>query len=86
MGSNLGFDISEISVMIKDSACNVTTVNDSVLQCIVGEHAGGIFPVMMLHKTKGSALSSIVFEYPLYIQNIDPRQGDMIVYIISALI
>uniref|UniRef100_A0A8C6RMA5 Fibrocystin-L n=1 Tax=Nannospalax galili TaxID=1026970 RepID=A0A8C6RMA5_NANGA len=74
-GFNLGFDISEVSVMINDSACNVTTVNDSVLQCIVGDHAGGIFPVAMFHKTKGSALSSVVFEYPLYIQNIHPRQG-----------
>ncbi|CAO2602354.1 Pkhd1l1 [Lemmus lemmus] len=74
-GSNLGFDISDVSVMIKDTACNVTAVNDTVLQCIVGEHAGGVFPVTMHHKTKGSALSSVVFEYPLYIQNIYPRQG-----------
>ncbi|KAM7317037.1 hypothetical protein ACRRTK_023339 [Alexandromys fortis] len=74
-GSNLGFDISDVSVMIKDTACNVTAVNDTVLQCIVGEHAGGVFPVTMLHKTKGSALSSVEFEYPLYIQNIYPRQG-----------
>ncbi|KAL1767893.1 fibrocystin-L isoform X2 [Sigmodon hispidus] len=75
IGSNLGFDISDVSVMIKDSVCNVTTINDTVLQCIVGEHAGGIFPVMMLHKTKGSALSSVVFEYPLFIQSVHPRQG-----------
>lgn len=76
MGSNLGFDISDVTVMIKDTACNVTAVNDTVLQCIVGDHAGGVFPVTMLHKTKGSALSSVEFEYPLYIQNIYPRQGD----------
>nr|XP_034372677.1 fibrocystin-L [Arvicanthis niloticus] len=74
-GSNLGSAISDISVMIKESICNVTTVNDTVLQCIVGEHAGGIFPVTMLHKTKGFAISSVVFEYPLSIQNIYPRQG-----------
>ncbi|XP_013209363.1 fibrocystin-L [Microtus ochrogaster] len=74
-GSNLGFDISDVSVMITDTACNVTAINDTVLQCIVGEHAGGVFPVTMLHKTKGSALSSVEFEYPLYIQNIYPRQG-----------
>nr|XP_048313021.1 fibrocystin-L isoform X3 [Myodes glareolus] len=74
-GSNLGFDISDVTVIIKDTACNVTAVNDTVLQCIVGEHAGGVFPVAMLHKTKGSALSSVEFEYPLYIQNIYPRQG-----------
>ncbi|XP_036904303.1 fibrocystin-L isoform X2 [Sturnira hondurensis] len=74
-GSNLGTDISEISVMINDIQCNVTTVNDSVLQCIVGGHAGGTFPVTMHHGTKGSAVSTVVFEYPLTIQSIHPSQG-----------
>lgn len=50
-------------------------VNDSVLQCIIGDHAGGTYPVMMHHKTKGFAVSTVVFEYPLTIQNIHPSQG-----------
>ncbi|MBZ3876694.1 Fibrocystin-L [Sciurus carolinensis] len=74
-GSNFGFDISEISVTIGDIQCNVTMVNDSMLQCITGAHAGGTFPVLMHHKTKGSAVSTVEFEYPLHIQNIHPRQG-----------
>ncbi|XP_048215228.1 fibrocystin-L isoform X1 [Perognathus longimembris pacificus] len=74
-GSNFGTDISEISVVITDVQCNVTMVNDTVLQCLVGAHEGGIFPVMMHHKKKGSAISTIVFESPLQIQNIHPRQG-----------
>ncbi|XP_073925166.1 fibrocystin-L isoform X4 [Castor canadensis] len=74
-GSNFGIDILGISVMISDSQCNVTMVNDSVLQCMVGDHAGGIFPVTMHHKIRGSAVSTIVFEYPLHIQNIHPTQG-----------
>ncbi|XP_076961678.1 fibrocystin-L [Callospermophilus lateralis] len=74
-GSNFGFDISEISVMIGDIQCNVTMVNDSVLQCVTGAHAGGTFPVLMHHKTKGSAVSTVEFEYPLHIQNIHPSQG-----------
>lgn len=74
-GSNFGTEILEISVMINNIQCNVTMANDSVLQCIVGDHAGGTFPVMMHHKTKGSAVSTVVFEYPLNIQNINPSQG-----------
>ncbi|XP_032616164.1 fibrocystin-L [Hylobates moloch] len=74
-GSNFGFEILEISVVINNIQCNVTMANDSVLQCIVGDHAGGTFPVMMHHKTKGSAVSTVVFEYPLNIQNINPSQG-----------
>ncbi|XP_004431348.1 PREDICTED: fibrocystin-L [Ceratotherium simum simum] len=74
-GSNFGIDILEISVMINNIQCNTTMINDSALQCVVGEHAGGTFPVMMHHKTKGSALSTVVFEYPLTIQNIHPSQG-----------
>lgn len=74
-GCNFGIDILEVLEMINKTQCNVTMVNDSVLQCIVGEHAGGTFPVTMHHKTKGSAVSTVVFEYPLTIQNIHPGQG-----------
>nr|XP_010954142.1 fibrocystin-L isoform X1 [Camelus bactrianus] len=74
-GSNFGTDILEISVAIDNIQCNVTMVNDTVLQCITGDHAGGTFPVMMHHKTKGSAVSTVVFEYPLSTQNIHPSQG-----------
>ncbi|KFO35224.1 Fibrocystin-L [Fukomys damarensis] len=74
-GSNFGSDISEISVTISDTGCTVTVVNDSVLQCTAGDHAGGTFPVVLHHKTKGSAVSTIVFEYPLHIHSIHPQQG-----------
>ncbi|KAM5281038.1 fibrocystin-L [Ctenodactylus gundi] len=74
-GSTFGSDISEISVRINDIPCNVTMVNDSILRCITGDHAGGTFPVSLHHKTKGSAVSDVVFEYPLHIQNIHPQQG-----------
>ncbi|XP_042639560.1 fibrocystin-L [Orycteropus afer afer] len=74
-GFNFGVDILEVSVMIDNIQCNVTMVNDSVLHCIVGDHAGGTFPVTMHHKTKGSAVSTVLFEYPLAIQNIHPSQG-----------
>ncbi|XP_077703124.1 fibrocystin-L isoform X3 [Canis aureus] len=75
IGSNFGIDILEISVKIDNTPCNVTMVNDSVLQCIIGDHAGGTFPVMMHRKTKGFAVSTVVFEYALTIQNIHPSQG-----------
>lgn len=68
-------DVLEVSVRINDTRCDVTMVNDSVLRCIVGDHAGGAFPVTMHHKTKGSALSTAVYEYPLDIENIHPLQG-----------
>nr|XP_023401443.1 fibrocystin-L [Loxodonta africana] len=74
-GLNFGIDVLEVSVMISNTQCNVTTVNDSVLNCIVGDHAGGTFPVTMHHQTKGSAVSRVIFEYPLTIQNIHPSQG-----------
>ncbi|XP_049710533.1 fibrocystin-L isoform X3 [Elephas maximus indicus] len=74
-GLNFGIDVLEVSVMISNTQCNVTMVNDSVLNCIVGDHAGGTFPVTMHHQTKGSAVSRVVFEYPLTIQNIHPSQG-----------
>uniref|UniRef100_A0A673UX60 Fibrocystin-L n=1 Tax=Suricata suricatta TaxID=37032 RepID=A0A673UX60_SURSU len=74
-GSNFGIDILEISVMIDNTQCNVTMVNDSALWCVIGDHAGGMFPVTMHHKTKGFAVSTVVFEYPLTIQHVHPSQG-----------
>lgn len=62
--------------MINSSPCNVTMANDTALQCVIGEHAGGTFPVTMHHKTKGCAVSAVVFQYPLTIQNIHPSQGN----------
>lgn len=74
-GSNFGIDILDISVTINNSQCNVTMVSDSALQCITGDHAGGTFPVMLHHKTKGSAVSTVAFEYPLTIHSVHPSQG-----------
>ncbi|XP_044933989.1 fibrocystin-L [Mustela putorius furo] len=74
-GSNFGTNLLDILVMIDTLPCNVTMVNDSVLQCDTEDHAGGTFPVTMHHKTKGFAVSTVVFEYPLTIQSIHPSQG-----------
>ncbi|XP_063113704.1 fibrocystin-L isoform X1 [Cavia porcellus] len=74
-GSNFGVDISEVSVTISNAGCNVTMVNGSVLRCVAGDHAGGTFPVLLHHKTKGSGVSTVVFEYPLHIHSIHPEQG-----------
>uniref|UniRef100_A0A6I8N1M6 Fibrocystin-L n=1 Tax=Ornithorhynchus anatinus TaxID=9258 RepID=A0A6I8N1M6_ORNAN len=74
-GSSLGFDVSKILVTIDGIPCNVTHVNDSLLQCTVGKHAGGNFPVFLHHLTKGYAESTAIFEYPLTIENILPREG-----------
>ncbi|XP_051826954.1 fibrocystin-L [Antechinus flavipes] len=75
IGSSFGFDVSEVIVTIDDIQCNITMVNDSVLRCRVGNHAGGIFPVMLRHLTRGYAVSRIAFEHSLTIQNLFPRQG-----------
>uniref|UniRef100_A0A7N4NVE6 Fibrocystin-L n=1 Tax=Sarcophilus harrisii TaxID=9305 RepID=A0A7N4NVE6_SARHA len=75
IGSSFGFDVSEVMVTTDDIQCNITMVNDSVLRCRVGNHAGGIFPVMLRHLTRGYAVSRIAFEHSLTIQNLFPRQG-----------
>ncbi|XP_036732330.2 LOW QUALITY PROTEIN: fibrocystin-L [Manis pentadactyla] len=74
-GSNFGVDILAISVTINNSQCNVTMVSDGALQCVTGDHSGGTFPVMLHHKTKGSAVSTVAFEYPLTIHSVYPSQG-----------
>ncbi|XP_054983665.1 fibrocystin-L [Sorex araneus] len=74
-GSNFGVDALDISVVIDGVPCTVMKLNDSVLHCLAGDHPGGVFPVLMHHGKKGSAVSTVTYEYPLTIQNIQPSQG-----------
>nr|XP_014351910.1 PREDICTED: fibrocystin-L [Latimeria chalumnae] len=74
-GSNFGSLLSDISVMIGDVACNVIIVSDNLIQCIVGNHAGGSFPVRLRHALMGYAVSSAVFQYELKLISISPAEG-----------
>ncbi|XP_072425699.1 fibrocystin-L-like [Chiloscyllium punctatum] len=75
VGSQFGSSASDITVSIDNVLCKVTMMNDSCVQCIVGHHAGGTFPIFLKHERWGYALSDLSFQYELNISSIFPTEG-----------
>ncbi|XP_043922184.1 fibrocystin-L [Protopterus annectens] len=74
-GSGFGTNISEILVTIGGVPCNVTMVSDNLVNCVVGNHAGGLFGVAIFHTVKGYATSTANFMYELRIETVAPNEG-----------
>uniref|UniRef100_W5KUJ5 PKHD1 like 1, tandem duplicate 2 n=1 Tax=Astyanax mexicanus TaxID=7994 RepID=W5KUJ5_ASTMX len=76
-GSGFGSDPGLVSVNIDGVWCNVTSVSDSALQCIVGDHAGGTFLVSLSHQVKGLAQTQSTFTYELRLDQVLPNEGSL---------
>ncbi|KAJ8389419.1 hypothetical protein AAFF_G00119570 [Aldrovandia affinis] len=74
-GSGFGTDLQQVSVTIGGARCNVSALNDTEIQCTVGEHAGGTFLVMLNHAAKGYADSMSSFDYHWIFTQVTPNQG-----------
>eukprot|EP00062_Callorhinchus_milii_P017054 gi/632969110/ref/XP_007900907.1/ PREDICTED: LOW QUALITY PROTEIN: fibrocystin-L [Callorhinchus milii] len=74
-GSGFGSIAANISVTIDDVLCFVTFASDSNVECIVGDHPGGTFPVILKHATNGYTASDVFFQYELNITSVNPRKG-----------
>ncbi|XP_069076730.1 fibrocystin-L-like isoform X2 [Pleurodeles waltl] len=74
-GSGLGSVNSDVTVTIDKVACVVQSVNDSEVQCVIGNHMGGNFPVVFHHAVKGYAVSNIFFMYAFSIDTVFPNEG-----------
>ncbi|XP_063307204.1 fibrocystin-L-like [Pelobates fuscus] len=73
-GTRFGTDSTQVTVTVGDTICNITSINDTQLQCNVGDHSGGTFAVN-LQNTKGFARSSASFKYELTMTNVSPNSG-----------
>ncbi|KAM8966821.1 LOW QUALITY PROTEIN: fibrocystin-L [Pelodytes ibericus] len=73
-GSRFGMDDTQIVVTIDGTVCNITNINDTQLQCITGNHAGGTFPVRLKNQ-KGFARTTTHFKYELTMTSVSPNQG-----------
>ncbi|KAM4026998.1 fibrocystin-L isoform 2-T2 [Anomaloglossus baeobatrachus] len=73
-GSGFGLDTSETTVTIGNATCTVVATSDSQLNCTVGDHWGGTFPVSF-QNVKGFARSSAKFSYELSMTGVSPNQG-----------
>ncbi|KAG9478621.1 hypothetical protein GDO78_012332 [Eleutherodactylus coqui] len=73
-GSSFGLDGSKIRVTIGNATCSVIAVSDGQLNCTVGDHWGGTFPVS-LQNEKGFARSNARFTYELSMTGVSPNEG-----------
>ncbi|KAK1784753.1 hypothetical protein P4O66_003426 [Electrophorus voltai] len=74
-GSGFGLDAGLVSVAIAGVACDVSSITDMVLQCTVGSHPGGTYPVTLHHQVKGDALTQADFTYELQLTLVTPNEG-----------
>ncbi|XP_072925977.1 LOW QUALITY PROTEIN: PKHD1 like 1, tandem duplicate 1 [Hemitrygon akajei] len=75
LGQSLGSGVSEVMVSIDGVLCNVTMANESCVECTVGHHAGGNFPILLEHVRRGYANSGFSFQYQLNITSVSPAEG-----------
>ncbi|KAE8599477.1 hypothetical protein XENTR_v10017204 [Xenopus tropicalis] len=73
-GSGFGSDATKTSVTIGNTACTIATISDTQVQCTMGNHSGGTFPVI-LKTEKGFAKSNVQFNYQLTLTNVSPNTG-----------
>ncbi|XP_067888793.1 PKHD1 like 1, tandem duplicate 1 [Heterodontus francisci] len=76
VGSGFGSAVSDTTVSIDNVMCNVTMINDSYVECVVGYHAGGTFPIVLKHVRRGYAASGLSFQYELNITSVFPTEGN----------
>ncbi|KAL4629786.1 fibrocystin-L [Arapaima gigas] len=73
--SRFGPDPENIFVTIDYTPYTVITVNDTEVQRIAREHAGGTFPILLYHSFKGYPSSQAQFKYELLLNGILPAEG-----------
>ncbi|XP_068094022.1 fibrocystin-L-like isoform X1 [Hyperolius riggenbachi] len=72
--SGTKFGSANATVAISNAPCTIVTISDTQLNCTVGDHWGGTFPVSLLNG-KGFARSSASFTYQLSMTSVSPSQG-----------
>ncbi|GCB83006.1 hypothetical protein scyTo_0024036, partial [Scyliorhinus torazame] len=75
VGSGFGSVASDVTISIDNVLCNVTTINDSRVECVVGPHAGGTFPIALKHVRRGFAATWLSFHYQFNITSVSPPEG-----------
>ena len=74
-GQGFSTDISDISVTIGESICNVTMTNTTGIQCRLGTNFVGQYPIDVKINGKGRATGDQVFTYSLVVSGISPTTG-----------
>ncbi|XP_078617867.1 fibrocystin-L-like isoform X2 [Branchiostoma floridae x Branchiostoma japonicum] len=74
-GSKFGTDDSDIVVTIDNVGCSLSALTDTQIQCSVGSHSAGAYPVVVRSESKGYAISNVTFTYQLRLDSVSPVEG-----------
>ena len=71
-GQTFSNTMQDVTVTIDGVACAVTSASESSIECTVGAHSAGTFPILVHVKGKGNSGTSALFEYSLSIDTTSP--------------
>ncbi|XP_076865903.1 fibrocystin-L-like isoform X2 [Brachyhypopomus gauderio] len=74
-GTGFGSDAGLVLLTIAGVSCDVSSIMDTEVQCTVGAHPGGTYPVKLHHRVKGDALTQANFTYELRLTQVVPNEG-----------
>ncbi|XP_071793632.1 fibrocystin-L-like isoform X1 [Asterias amurensis] len=74
-GSSFSTNTAEVSVTIDNVACTITSAAVDSIECDVGAHSAGTYPVVVYIEDKGLSADDAEFEYELRVDSVSPIEG-----------
>uniref|UniRef100_H3AM42 G8 domain-containing protein n=1 Tax=Latimeria chalumnae TaxID=7897 RepID=H3AM42_LATCH len=74
-GIGFGSDPQDILVSLDGVECMVLSLDDDVVTCALGAHAGGTFQIELRSVSKGFIQSNLTFTYQHEISSVSPNKG-----------
>ncbi|CAF0814130.1 unnamed protein product, partial [Brachionus calyciflorus] len=77
IGDNFGTDQKEVHVQINGTICIVTYSNSTFIECTLGRHSAGTYPIDLRVDSFGFANRNISFVYSLNINSLSSNGGSL---------
>ncbi len=71
---------ADVSVLIGNVACNVQSVSETQIECILGPNSAGSYPVIVKVDPFGFSNKNIQFRYILEVSTLSPFEGKLNIY------
>ncbi|CAK8674402.1 unnamed protein product [Clavelina lepadiformis] len=74
-GTGLGSNPSDVTVIVGDVSCDVTSSTDTTIECTLGAREGGPAAIEVLVSNVGNAIVEADFKYTLSLTSFSPNSG-----------
>ena len=75
-GTKFGTNAGSVTVKAGDADCDITTVTDTSLECVLGTHSAGSVPISLSVDGLGKATGDFEFEYELKVLSVSLSEGE----------